>query len=110
MYITRGESTFQYAIVHTTKKNKACSIQGHSRGCEHIKHIAGSDESLGNVLLPDSDDEKYDFCLADYECHDVDSETNDSTATPEIITEETKVQYKANKHKKSQQQKQTKKT
>lgn len=93
VYMTRGEHTFQYAIVHTTKKSKGCSIQGHSKGCEHIKHISGPDESLGELLLPDSDDSKYDFCLADYECQNIDSETDNSTATAasETITEETKV-------------------
>ena len=85
MYLTRGEQSLQYAIVHTTNKSKACSIQGHSRACEHMRHISTHAHHLGELLLPESDEEKYDFFLADYEREPIEEE---GELGPELITEE----------------------
>lgn len=88
--MTRGQYTYQYAIVHVTKKSKACSISGHSRSCEHMQHIPYAMHDLGEMLIPESDDEKYDFYLAEYECTDT---VKPDDIEKECVSQATKVWF-----------------
>ena len=84
----RGEYSFQYVIVHTTKKGKkTCSLQGHGKGCEHTSVIPVGAEALGDLILPLENEEKYDFILADYEC----TTTNQESENITDMSEEAKV-------------------
>lgn len=50
-----------------------------------MRHISTHAHHLGELLLPESDEEKYDFFLADYEREPIEEE---GELGPELITEE----------------------